>query len=84
MIFNSEIDLSKAVLQAVEFPVKVYIKRLDLIHPSISGNKWFKLKYNLIHAHENGFDTLMTFGGAFSNHIYATAAAGKEYGFKII
>lgn len=88
MKFDSEIDISKAVLQAVEFPdeipVKIFMKRLDLIHPSISGNKWFKLKYNLVDARENGFDTLVTFGGAFSNHIYATAAAGKEYGFKTI
>lgn len=55
-----------------------------MIHPAISGNKWFKLKYNLVYAHENGFITLLTFGGAYLNHIYATAAAGKEFGFKTI
>jgi 1-aminocyclopropane-1-carboxylate deaminase/D-cysteine desulfhydrase-like pyridoxal-dependent ACC family enzyme len=58
--------------------------RVDEIHPLISGNKWFKLKYNLLRAREEGHHTLLTFGGAFSNHIFATAAAGKEYGFKTI
>ena len=65
-----------------DYPVKLYIKRDDLIHPEITGNKWRKLKYNLIEAREKGFKSLMTFGGAFSNHIYATSAAGKEFGFK--
>ena len=61
-----------------DYPVKLYIKRDDLIHPEITGNKWRKLKYNLIEAREKGFKSLMTFGGAFSNHIYATSAAGKR------
>lgn len=60
------------------------VKREDLIHPIISGNKYRKLKYNLIYAQENGFNTLLTFGGAFSNHILAVAAAGRENGFKTI
>ncbi|UII28012.1 pyridoxal-phosphate dependent enzyme [Fulvivirga maritima] len=64
--------------------VKLFIKREDLIHPYVSGNKWRKLKYNLIQAKEEGHDTLLTFGGAYSNHIYATAAAAKEVGFKSI
>lgn len=64
--------------------VSLYVKRDDLIHQEISGNKWRKLKYNLIHAKEQGFSTLLTFGGAFSNHIVATAAAAREYGFKAI
>lgn len=63
---------------------KVYIKRLDLIHPFISGNKWYKLKYNLSEARKLGLKTILTFGGAYSNHIYATAAAGKEFGFDTI
>ena len=67
-----------------EFRVLLYVKRDDLIHPQFGGNKWRKLKYNLIHARENQFDTLLTFGGAWSNHIYATAAAGKYFGFKTI
>lgn len=56
----------------------------NLLHPDISGNKLFKLKYNLLEAKKKGIKTLLTFGGAFSNHISATAAAGKEYGFKTI
>ena len=64
--------------------IELYIKRLDLIHPEISGNKWFKLKYNLIEANRNNFNIMLTFGGAYSNHIYATAAAGKIYGIKTI
>ncbi|WP_255512756.1 1-aminocyclopropane-1-carboxylate deaminase/D-cysteine desulfhydrase [Flavobacterium sp. GT3R68] len=62
--------------------VSLYIRREDLIHPFVSGNKFRKLKYNLIQAKEEGLKTLLTFGGAFSNHIAATAAAGKEHGFK--
>ena len=64
--------------------IKLFIKREDLNHPELSGNKWHKLKYNLITAKENGYETLLTFGGAYSNHIYATAAAGKLFGFKTI
>ena len=66
------------------FNIGVYIKREDLIHPHISGNKYRKLKYNLIAAKNKAFDTLLTFGGAYSNHIAATAAAGNEFGFKTI
>ncbi len=64
--------------------IRLCIKREDLLHTFVSGNKWRKLKYNLIEAHEKGHDTLLTFGGAYSNHIYATAAAAKEAGFKSI
>lgn len=66
------------------YNIKLYIKRDDLIHPTVTGNKWRKLKFNLIEAKEKGFDQLLTFGGAYSNHIYATAAAGKEFGFKTV
>ncbi|MEO6685646.1 MAG: pyridoxal-phosphate dependent enzyme [Dyadobacter sp.] len=64
--------------------VRLYIKRDDLIHPTVSGNKWRKLKYNLQQARSEGAKTLLTFGGAFSNHLYATAAAGKYSGFATI
>ena len=64
--------------------VEVFIKREDLIHPNISGNKWRKLKYNLIEAKAKGYTTLLTFGGAYSNHIHALATAGKLLGFKMI
>ena len=64
--------------------IEVYIKREDLIHPFVSGNKYRKLKYNLIEAKKQGFKTLLTFGGAFSNHIAAVSAAGKLEGFETI
>jgi len=64
--------------------ISLFIKRDDLIHPTVSGNKWRKLKYNLLEAKQKGFETLLTFGGAFSNHLYATAAAGAFSGFKTI
>jgi 1-aminocyclopropane-1-carboxylate deaminase len=64
--------------------VELVIKREDKIHPFISGNKYRKLKYNLIAAKQQNFDVLLTFGGAYSNHIVAIAAAGKEFGFKTI
>jgi 1-aminocyclopropane-1-carboxylate deaminase len=62
----------------------VSIKREDLIHPIVSGNKFRKLKYNLVQAKAENQDTLLTFGGAFSNHIAAVAFAGKEQNFKTI
>lgn len=64
--------------------IRILIKREDLTDEFISGNKWYKLKYNLIEADKLGFNTLLTFGGAYSNHIHATAAAGNKYGFKTI
>ena len=64
--------------------ITLAIKREDLLHPNIPGNKYRKLKYNLISAKEQGHKTLLTFGGAFSNHIAAVAAAGKERGFRTI
>ena len=64
--------------------VKLYIKRDDLIHPTVSGNKWRKLKYNLLEASSQGYTRILTFGGAFSNHLYATAAAGNALGFETI
>ena len=64
--------------------IRLFIKREDLLHPIISGNKWRKLKYNLIAAKEAGESTLMTFGGAYSNHIHAVAGAASEYGFESI
>lgn len=60
------------------------MKREDLLHPFISGNKFRKLKYNLLQAKEEGKTKILTFGGAFSNHIAATAFAGKENGFETI
>jgi 1-aminocyclopropane-1-carboxylate deaminase len=64
--------------------IALYIKREDLLHPYISGNKFRKLKYNLVQAKKENKNTLLTFGGAFSNHILAVAAAGNSNGFKTI
>lgn len=64
--------------------VRVYLKRDDLIHPEFPGNKWRKLKYNIEAARKSGAKTLLTFGGAYSNHIRATAAAGHYFGFDTI
>ena len=79
--------LNKPVLQPLndllfeEKKLAVYVLRDDMIHPFISGNKWRKLKYNLVEMQRQEKNTLLTFGGAYSNHIYATAAAGKLFGF---
>src|ERR1700743_669316 len=62
--------------------LKVFIKRDDLIHPIISGNKWRKLKYLLKQAQAENKTHLVTFGGAYSNHLLATAAAAAKFGFK--
>lgn len=62
----------------------MYIKREDLLHPFVSGNKLRKLKYNILEAKLLKKDTLVTFGGAFSNHVAAVAYAGFENGFKTI
>lgn len=64
--------------------VELWLKRDDLTHPEIQGNKWRKLRYNLVAAREEGHDTLLTFGGVYSNHIAATAAAGRQFGFSTI
>jgi 1-aminocyclopropane-1-carboxylate deaminase len=64
--------------------VRLWLKRDDLIHPELPGNKWRKLKYNLAAATEEGHGTLLTFGGAYSNHLRAAAAAGRHFGFATI
>ena len=77
-------------IQALSHPLferkglKVWLKRDDLTHPEIGGNKWRKLKYNLEAARQEAKSTLLTFGGAYSNHLYATAAAGALFGFQTI
>lgn len=70
--------------EIAEKKVQLFIKREDLLHPVISGNKYRKLFYNIQFAKEKGYTQLVTFGGAYSNHILATAGAGFEFGFKTI
>jgi 1-aminocyclopropane-1-carboxylate deaminase/D-cysteine desulfhydrase-like pyridoxal-dependent ACC family enzyme len=72
--------------QSINLPYSVHldIKRLDLIHPQISGNKFFKLKYNILEAQKQGLTRILTFGGAYSNHIAATAYAAHLFGLKSV
>ncbi len=80
----------KAIVQEIIDPllktkgVQLFIQRDDLLHPEVSGNKFRKLKYNIQHAVESGYGTILTFGGAYSNHIAATAAAAKRSNLKSI
>ena len=69
-----------------QFPnnIQLFIKREDFLHPIISGNKFRKLKYNIQEAKKLGHTKLLTFGGAYSNHILAVAGAGAEFGFSTI
>lgn len=76
--FNQKIDFENP------YKIELYIKREDVLHDEISGNKFRKLKYNLKEAKELEFTKLLTFGGAYSNHIAAVAAAGRDYGFETI
>lgn len=64
--------------------IQLDLLRIDLLHPHISGNKWFKLKYNIDHAKLEHKNTLVSFGGPYSNHLHALAFAGKEAGFSTI
>lgn len=78
------------ILQELDEPVarhrgiRLVLLRDDLLHPELPGNKWRKLKYNLLEARAQGHHTLLTFGGAFSNHLAAIAAAGRLYDFRTI
>ena len=64
--------------------VSVNVLRLDQCHPLLSGNKWYKLKYNLLEFQEQPDLPIVSFGGAYSNHLYALAAAGKLLGMRTI
>jgi 1-aminocyclopropane-1-carboxylate deaminase len=84
------IDESKAIIQSLSAEwsdsdsVQVDMLRLDLVHPVISGNKWFKLKHNIAAAKTSGSKTILSFGGAYSNHLIATAAAARASGIAAI
>lgn len=77
-------------IEKLDFPflkekqISLFLKRDDLIHPIISGNKWRKLKYNLSKAISENHSTILTFGGTYSNHLHATAYACKENYIKSI
>lgn len=82
-------DLSSSI-DLVQLPLEngltreIGLLREDLLHPEVSGNKWRKLRYNIEAADQKGHHQILTFGGAFSNHIVATASAGKLFGIKTI
>ncbi|MFD1162939.1 MULTISPECIES: 1-aminocyclopropane-1-carboxylate deaminase/D-cysteine desulfhydrase [Hwangdonia] len=84
MIFKLEHSVNQPVILPQNKGVALFVKREDSIHPFVSGNKYRKLKYNFIEAKNRGLKTLLTFGGAYSNHIAAVAAAGQNQGFKTI
>jgi len=82
---QSELIKSPPRISEIEYNgYPIGILRLDELHPEISGNKWFKLKYNLAQAQAEEKNAILTFGGAYSNHIAATAASCKLAGFKSI
>ena len=80
----------KIQTQEISYPllkekhVRLYLKRIDLVHSFLSGNKWYKLKYNLEEAVKLKKNTILTFGGAFSNHIAATSYAARNKGLNSI
>ncbi len=83
-------DTSLSILQEINIPrftargIKLYIKRDDLIHEEVSGNKWRKLKYNLLQVQQGNYTGVFTFGGAYSNHLLATASAANRAKIKSI
>jgi 1-aminocyclopropane-1-carboxylate deaminase len=90
MNFTEQLNLPFSPIQNLDDALfesnklKIFIKRDDLIHPQIHGNKWRKLKHNLTAFQVSGKKQILTFGGAFSNHIHATAAAGQLFNLKTI
>ncbi len=85
----SEINTNTPVQEVLHpalsrYSQRLFVKRDDLIHPEISGNKWRKLKFNILEAQKQGIETILTYGGAFSNHIVATAAACQLAGMRSI
>lgn len=82
---NEQLQIEKLAHPLAEkHQIDLRILRLDQTHHEISGNKWFKLKYNLLEAKKQGHSKLLTFGGAYSNHIYAVAAAAKLFSFESV
>jgi 1-aminocyclopropane-1-carboxylate deaminase/D-cysteine desulfhydrase-like pyridoxal-dependent ACC family enzyme len=83
-LFKNPGDAPIEFLHTFPGGIQLFIKREDLIHPHVPGNKWRKLKYNLVKAMESRNSRILTFGGAFSNHIHATAAASAACGIESI
>ncbi|MGJ0491633.1 1-aminocyclopropane-1-carboxylate deaminase/D-cysteine desulfhydrase [Methylobacter sp.] len=89
-LIQLEKTFDKSILSRIQDPmldhygIELWVKRDDLLHPVISGNKWRKLKYILDHALSIGAHTLISMGGAYSNHLHALAYVGRELGLKTI
>lgn len=89
-LIDLEQSLARSVLTPINDPllvqhqINLWLKRDDLLHPIISGNKWRKLKYNLDYALTLGKNTLISMGGAYSNHLHALAYTGKHLNLKTI
>jgi len=84
---NAQLLFHKPEIDTIHFSAKeksIDILRLDIVHPIISGNKWYKLRYNVEQALLQNRTTLLTFGGAYSNHLIATAAVAKELKLKSV
>ncbi|MFH6768883.1 pyridoxal-phosphate dependent enzyme [Gaetbulibacter aquiaggeris] len=84
MIFQLNKSINQPVVLPEQYGVHLFLKREDNIHPFISGNKYRKLKYNIEEAKKLGISKLLTFGGAYSNHIAAVAFTGQKFGFETI
>ena len=85
LFFSSNSPIQEVILHEIsDAGLQLFIKRDDLLHPGISGNKWRKLKYNIIDLKTSGKDGIITLGGAYSNHLHAVAVAGDHFGFHTI
>lgn len=90
MLQKFELQLKSSSLTRISNPllqqhgIELWIKRDDLLHPVVSGNKWRKLKYILHHALASGKDTIISMGGQYSNHLHALAFIGKHLGISTV
>lgn len=87
-LISLENQFARSILTKVSAPcldrrqVELWIKRDDLLHPIVSGNKWRKLKYILNHALSQGAIKIVSMGGAYSNHLHALAYVGHRLGIQ--
>ena len=84
MQINTSLAKTQTLQLGFDQKVQIDLLRLDLIHPVISGNKWYKLRYYLEDAIDKGFTEIASFGGAYSNYIVATACASQERNIKSV
>lgn len=84
--FNTEINFKQPFYQSLTENIgsPFTVKRFDEMHSTVNGNKWFKLMFNLEEMNRRGAKQLVTFGGAYSNHIHATAATARELGIHAV